>query len=139
MASPQDCKRYRLNWQNELDAAALYRVMADSESQATLAAIYRKLSAVEEKHARFWEDELKKAGASLTSWRPSMRTRLLGWLGGHLGPQLLLRVMATTEKNSQTEYDDQPEARGSTLPMDERSHARILSELVNSSSKRGLD
>ena len=61
MATSQDLTRYRMNRQNELDAAALYRVMADSESQTSLAEIYRRLALVEEKHARFWEDELKKA------------------------------------------------------------------------------
>lgn len=139
MASPQDLKRYRGNWQNEMDAAALYRVMADSESQASLSEVYRKLAAVEVKHAKFWEKQLQEAGHPVKPWTPGMRVSILRWLAGRLGPQVVLPMMAAVEQNSQTEYDDQPETQGTSMPNDERSHARVLSEMVKTSSPRGME
>ena len=139
MATPQDLSRYRANRQNELDAAALYRVMAESESQAALAEIYRRLAVVEEKHARFWEDELKKAQSPVPPWTPGMRLRILRWLSGRFGPAMILPMMAATEHKGRAEYDDQPEAHGSSLSADERSHARVLGEMVRSSGSRGMN
>jgi len=139
MPGSPDIDRYRTNWQNEMDAAALYRVMAESESKNSLADIYRKLAAVEEKHARFWEQELQKAQIILPPWRPGLRLRLLRWLAGRLGPNTILPMIAATEREGQMEYDDQPEARGSSLAADERSHARVLGELVRSTHGAGLD
>jgi len=137
--TPDDLSRYRANWQNEMDAAALYRVMADSESQSSLAEIYRKLAVVEEKHARFWETELAKAQKPVSPWKPGLRLRILRWLAGRLGPQVVLPMIAATEKEGQTEYDDQPEVQGTSMPTDERSHARVLREMVRSSGARGVD
>jgi VIT1/CCC1 family predicted Fe2+/Mn2+ transporter len=137
MATTEDLKRYRMNWQNEMDAAALYRVMAESESKIALADIYRKLALVEEKHARFWDTELKKSAVTLAPWQPGARLRILRWLAGRLGPQVVLPMIAATEHEGRADYDDQPETQGSTLSMDERSHARVLAEMVRSSS--GMD
>ena len=139
MPTAQDVSRYRRNRQNELDAAALYRVMADSESQASVAEIYRRLAAVEEKHAQFWEKELQKADIATAPWKPGMRLRILRWLAGHLGPQVVLPMIAATEQKGRAEYDDQPETHGSSLSADERSHARVLNEMVRTSSPRGMD
>jgi VIT1/CCC1 family predicted Fe2+/Mn2+ transporter len=44
--------------------------------------------------------------------------------------------MAGSERVARTMYDDQPEAAGTTLPGDERSHARLLRELAGTG---GLD
>ena len=139
MATPKDLKRYRRNRQNELDAAALYRVMAETEPQKSLAEIYRRLAGVEEKHARFWEDELHKAQVVLAPWKPGLRLRILRWLAGRLGPDAVLPMIAATESEGRRDYDDQPEAEGSSLPVDERSHARVLSEMVRSTAARGME
>ncbi len=46
-----DIARYRANFQKEIDGAALYRALADSEKQPQMAKVYLKLAASEEKHA----------------------------------------------------------------------------------------
>ena len=51
--------RYRRNLQDEIDSAAQYRAMADSEPDRRTAEIYRKLAEMEEKHATFWEERLR--------------------------------------------------------------------------------
>lgn len=129
MPSAQDLERYRRNRQNELDAASLYRAMADSEPRSARADVYCKLAAVEERHAQLWENELRKASSPVPPWRPSVRLRILRWITGRFSPSVVLPLVAFTEEKGQQDYDDQPEAAGSSLPADERDHARVLGRL----------
>ncbi|MDQ3974480.1 MAG: rubrerythrin family protein, partial [Actinomycetota bacterium] len=62
MATGEELSRYRRLRQDEIDSAALYRAMAEGESQPQLAEVYRRLAAVEERHAAFWEQALRRAG-----------------------------------------------------------------------------
>jgi hypothetical protein len=45
-----DISRYLENWQDEIESAFLYRTLAKTEKQPTLAEVYRKLAATEESH-----------------------------------------------------------------------------------------
>jgi hypothetical protein len=133
MARQEDIARYRTNLQGEIDGAALYRTMAEVTTQPQLAAIYRRLAMVEEAHARLWEQQLRKAGQSVPPPRPSWRARTLRWLAKRLGPSWVLPTLATMEQVDQHMYDTQPEARQTTLPADERSHARLLRTIAGAS------
>jgi VIT1/CCC1 family predicted Fe2+/Mn2+ transporter len=133
MARPEDILRYRTNLQGEVDGATLYRTMAEVTTQPQLAAIYRRLAMVEEAHARLWEQQLRKAGQPVPPLRPSWRARTLRWLARRLGPSWVLPTLATMEQVDQHMYDSQPEARRTTLPADERSHARLLRTIASAS------
>lgn len=134
MSSSSPIDRYRDNLQAEIDAILLYDTMADVEPKPQLAEIYRRLSKVEEKHARFWEEELKKAGVVLSPRQPTFRAKFKAWLARRMGPQLILPTLAATEREGRGMYDNQPEAAQTDLPGDERSHARILSTMVRHST-----
>jgi rubrerythrin len=54
--------RYRANLQGEVDGAALYRVLADAETDPRLKQVYSRLAAVEEGHAEFWRKQLDRIG-----------------------------------------------------------------------------
>ena len=69
-------ERHRANWQDEIDSVALYRALADLEADPRLADVYRRLAAVEDRHAGFWEERLRAAGAAVPERRPGWRTRL---------------------------------------------------------------
>ena len=47
MTDADPLRRYRANLQGEVDGAAIYSALADSEKDANLAAVFRKLAAVE--------------------------------------------------------------------------------------------
>ena len=47
----EDIARYRTNFQDEIDSAALYRALGEVESQPQLAEVYRRLAEVEDRHA----------------------------------------------------------------------------------------
>lgn len=138
MARPTDIARYRTNWQGEIDGAALYRTMAEVTTQPQLAEVYRRLAAIEEKHAQFWEQQLRAAGQPVPSRRPSWRARTLRWLAKRLGASFVLPTLAAMEQADRHLYDTQPEARTTSMPIDERSHARLLS-LMASTSLAGIE
>jgi len=124
-----DLDRYRHNFADEVNSAYLYRVAAELEEDETLSGVYVRLAATEEKHAALWEEQLKAAGGQVPKREPDVRTRLLAWLARRMGPSVITQVMASTEMSGRTMYDDQPEASGTSLPADERSHAVILDAL----------
>jgi vacuolar iron transporter family protein len=133
MAEQEDIARYRTNWQGEIDGALLYRTMAEVTPQPQLAAVYRRLAMVEEAHARLWEQQLRKAGQPVPPPQPSWRARTLRWLATHVGASWVLPTLATMEQVDQHMYDTQPEARQTSLPADERSHARLLGLMARAS------
>jgi VIT1/CCC1 family predicted Fe2+/Mn2+ transporter len=126
MSDQSPAQRYRSNLQGELDSAALYRVLAESEQNPSMAEVYRRLAAIEEKHAALWREQLAKVGDATGKYRASFRTRLLVWLARHFGAELVLPMVAAMESADQGMYDNQPEAQAGGLPAMERSHSRIL-------------
>src|SRR5919109_1780160 len=136
MPPKEDVARYRENRQDEINSAALYRTLAALEPQKQLSQIYERLAAVEERHARFWERHLRAAGEAVPPPQPSWRARVLIWVAKRLGPQWVLPTIATSERVDRHMYDRQPEAQHTSLPVDERSHARLLSAIVG---KAGLE
>lgn len=137
MVQQDDIDRYRENLQDETDGAAMYRALATIESDPHLSELYDRLAETEERHGGLWADKLREAGALTDLPEPSRRARILIWLASRLGPGMLVSTLAAQERSGQFMYDDQPEAAGTSLPADERSHARVLQNLVGE-SPRGL-
>ncbi|CAN5132069.1 hypothetical protein BH20ACT9_BH20ACT9_12620 [soil metagenome] len=125
----QPVERYRENLQDEVDSAAVYRGMADGEDSPQLADVYRRLAAAEDRHAVFWRERIERAGGTAPPPRPTRRARVLRWLAHRGGADLVLPTVAGTERRDQAMYDHQPEAAATSLPADERSHARLLRTL----------
>jgi len=137
MADSADARRYLENWQDEVDSASEYRAMAASEPDPHLAKVYANLAAMEEGHIKFWEDRLRRAGATVPPRRASWRSRVLAAIARRLGPDLVLATIAAKEQVDQNAYVKQPETAGTAMPGHERWHARVLRELV-STQPRGL-
>ena len=129
MSRSGDLTRYLENLQEEIDAAALYDAMASAEKDRRLADIYRRLAETERKHAEFWSAQVANLGVEVPEVAPSLRARILCWLARRFGPRTVLPTMARQEVLGKTRYDDQPEAKGTSLPLDERSHAVLLASL----------
>jgi VIT1/CCC1 family predicted Fe2+/Mn2+ transporter len=122
--------RYRSNLQGEMDSAALYRALAETETSPQLKQVYARLAAVEEAHAEFWKKRLSGLGASTRSGRPSWRTRALAWAARRFGPEVVLPLVNTLERADFDKYDAQPEAVAAGLPGDERSHSRVIAAMA---------
>ncbi|HEV8679748.1 MAG TPA: VIT1/CCC1 family protein [Stellaceae bacterium] len=131
MSDDGSVERYRSNLQGEVDSAALYRAMAEAESDPHLSEVYRRLAAVEEAHAEFWRKELGGLGATAIARSPGWRTRSLAWLARRFGPQFVLPTLSTLERRDSGMYDDQPEAVAGGLPGAERSHNRVVEAMAS--------
>jgi VIT1/CCC1 family predicted Fe2+/Mn2+ transporter len=127
MSDTDDVKRYLGNRQKEIDGAALYNVLAETEKQPQLAEVYRKLALSEEKHAATWEKKLKKLKAPLSPRKPTWRASTMIWLARRFGPQFVLPTITSNEKADSQAYDGQPDMEAGEFSRDERSHARLLS------------
>ena len=63
MSTPRspDPKRYRANWQEEIDSAARYRAMAEAEQEPGRARVYQELAEMEERHASINDLPIKES------------------------------------------------------------------------------
>jgi VIT1/CCC1 family predicted Fe2+/Mn2+ transporter len=133
-AGGSDVERWLENLQDEVDGEFLYSAMAAGERRAAVADIYRRLGAIEAKHAAFWEQKLRAARHALGQRRPSARARVLAWLARRLGAQMVLPTMAADEYTHRNDYVAQPETHGTAMTDEERMHARVLEKVLTSSS-----
>lgn len=119
--------RYLDNWNDERSSAAMYSVLAERETDERLAEIYRRMAAVEIKHAKKWEHLLKQGGEPVPEFRPTLRVSVLLWLARRFGPEMVLPALQRMEQGGSAGYSAQPEAQ--EMVGDESSHARILNQL----------
>jgi VIT1/CCC1 family predicted Fe2+/Mn2+ transporter len=130
----RDVERYRANLRSEQEAAALYRMLADSERDPHLVEIYRRMQAVEQRHAAVWADHLRRAGTPAPAYHPGWRVRTLGWLARRFGAGAVLPIVSSLERDAVHAYDAQPEAQAAGMPDQERSHARVFRYLQATTS-----
>jgi VIT1/CCC1 family predicted Fe2+/Mn2+ transporter len=129
--------RWRHNLRGEIDGALIYRAMAANTGDDHLADLYVRLAETEERHAALWRGHLEAAGVT-PSVGPSVRARVLARLARAGGAGLIAPIVASEERRARSMYDDQPEATGTSLPADERSHARLLATISGGSSGAAL-
>jgi VIT1/CCC1 family predicted Fe2+/Mn2+ transporter len=130
--------QYLASWQDEIESAALYRVLAEVEPQAQLAELYRRLAATEEEHANFWEEKLRAAGKPLPRRRIGWRTRTLMWLARRFGPGFVVPTLALDEQGNSHLYGRTPETKGTPLVAQEQSHRRLL-QSIGGAAPRGVE
>jgi len=92
------------HWQDEADAAYLYRVLAGFEHDAKKKHIYLELAEVEDRHTTIWAGLLAENGHPVGKFRPTARTRLLAFLGRWLGPNFLLPMLLAEEGREVRSY-----------------------------------
>lgn len=131
----QDRERFLRNIEEERNSSFLYRALAGREENERLAEVYRRLAETEEAHAALWEERLSAAGGAVAPFRPSLRSRFLVWLARRFGPELIIPTMTAKENGATSDYGAQPDA--AELVATERSHARVLRQ-IGQSSKEGL-
>ncbi len=130
MKKQSDVKRYKDNWQGEINGAFLYQALSQAEKNPKLAEVYVRLAVIEDRHSKLWERKLQEAGAKLPKRKISFRTHFLSFLASKFGPTFVLPAVNALETKDTNAYDDQVEAREAKLPQDERSHARIIRTLA---------
>jgi VIT1/CCC1 family predicted Fe2+/Mn2+ transporter len=100
------------HWQDEADAAFLYRLLADAESDPAKSSIYRRLAEVEDRHLEIWAALLAQHGRKIGPHKPTARTRLLAFLGRRFGPGFLLPMLLAEEGREVKAYLDMHRTTG---------------------------
>lgn len=130
--------QYLASWQDEIESAALYRVLAEVEPQAQLAQLYGQLAATEEEHARFWEDKIRAQGMPVPPPSIRWRTRMLMWLARRFGPAIVVPTLALDEQGDSHLYSRMPDAQMTAMAAQEQSHQRLLQQIAGD-APRGME
>jgi VIT1/CCC1 family predicted Fe2+/Mn2+ transporter len=101
-----DFEAFSHHWQDEADAAFLYRVLAAAEGDEHKRDVYARLAEVEDRHVQIWGKLLADNGHTAPPHRPSPRARVLAWLGRVLGPGFLLPMLLAEEGREVKAYLD---------------------------------
>ena len=133
-----DIKRYRRNYQAEIDGVEIYRRLARAEKDAARSQILLELAETETKHVRNWAARLQAAGAPVPELKPTLRVRVLGFLADRIGARAVLPMVSAMESSGFDDYLHQ-EGAGPPLARDERSHSRTLSTLSTSGAARRVE
>src|SRR5512136_3077034 len=115
------------NLKDELDGAYLYDALAQVEKDTRLAEVYRRMAAVERKHAAVWVERLKAAKVEPPAFTPNWRTRTLAWTAKRLGVAAVLPTITGLEQKDTRKYAFTPDA--AEMAADEHSHARLLQQV----------
>jgi vacuolar iron transporter family protein len=97
---------FRHHWQEEADAAFLYRKLADAESDEKQKNVYSRLAVVEDRHVEIWATLLTDHGRPPGQFTPSGRARILAWLGRRFGRGFLLPTLLAEEGREVKSYLD---------------------------------
>ena len=126
------------HYQDERDAAVLYRALAAIEPAEDRRQLFERLAAVEDRHAARWEDLFRAAGRPVPAYTTALRTRVLGWIARVFGPASVLPMLLAEEGREVQSYLGM--ARGSShqathqaavdIASDSAVHARELSEIM---------
>lgn len=133
-----DLHVFEHHWQDEADAAYLYRLLSEAEPDKKKSDLYRRLSDVENRHVEIWGKLLREHGRDPGAFRPSTRARLLALLGKVFGPGFLLPMLLAEEGREVKGYLDMHRrtARGAPgasesllLARESAEHATTLNEI----------
>lgn len=121
---PGTQQRYQANLRDELDGAALYAALADTETDPVRRELFRQLAEAESAHAQLWRSKLEAAGVPPEVFRRSFRTRVLSMLARRFGTGFVLPSVVEAEVADRNKYAAQ--ADGAVLSAEERAHAAVL-------------
>jgi len=106
IAGTPDLDEFTHHWQDEADAAFLYRQLAGAEPDVAKRDVYQRLAEVEDRHVEVWAGLLAQHGRRIGPHRPTGRTRLLAFLGRRFGPGFLLPMLLAEEGREVKAYLD---------------------------------
>jgi VIT1/CCC1 family predicted Fe2+/Mn2+ transporter len=139
-----DLHTFEHHWQDEADAAYLYRLLAGMEPDTKKSDLYRRLAEVEDRHVEIWSRLLRDHGHDPGKFRPSARTRLPARLGRVFGPGFLLPMLLAEEGREVKGYLDMHRrtARGTPgaaesllLARESAEHASTLNQISGKSGE----
>lgn len=129
-------KRYKNFFKNELEAMALYRALADVESDKVRAEAFLRLARAEQRHAARWAKMLNYSDTALEPARPGLRIWALKNAARLLGTRRVVPILLMGESQDIKAYLLEPGAQ--EIVKDEREHSYTL-RMLGSAPKEGID
>ncbi|MDE3113451.1 MAG: VIT1/CCC1 transporter family protein [Chloroflexota bacterium] len=126
----REAARWSRHLQAEVDSSLIYASMARSEREATIAAVYARLAAMEAHHARIWGRRLRRAGMQRPTPRPSRTASLLIAVAERLGPDIVGRSLVARERAERARYERQDDPISAALTAEERIHEWVLDRIA---------
>jgi len=118
---------YKDALQTEVDAAFLYRTLATLESRPEIAKVYTQMAEIEARHAGL-------QGGEVSTIKPSIRARILAWLGRRFGAQLILSALTELEQSLAVAQVGIKNKQGISLTGRENAHAQVLNAIRGNTS-----
>ena len=128
-------EQYREYLKAELDAAAVYSVLANVDGDKTRAEVFQQLVESEMRHAARWAEKLGMDPLGLEPQGSGLKLLLVRWVAGLFGTSRIVPILLRTEAREVSAYAADPEARD--LVKEERQHARLLRGLRGDSDSEG--
>ena len=134
-----DLHAFEHHWQDEADAAYLYRILAAAEPDQKKKDIYSRLAEVEDRHVVVWSELMKIHGHAPKAFQPSGRAKLLARVGKVFGPGFLLPMLLQEEGREVKAYLDMHRAtplgapgggEALTLAKESAEHATTLAGIA---------
>ena len=134
---------WKFHLQDEVDAAYLYRALADLTENNKQRDIYLQLAGIEDKHTEVWEKLLSEYKITFGKRTPSVKATILAWYSKKFGPGLLSKFMLKEEASEVKSYlglyreSDFKQTKDIALKLakDSAQHANRLMESGNSSEE----
>src|SRR5690349_19597774 len=133
---PKNLATVRKMWQREVEAAAIYRHLAERERDHKRKDILNRLADQEDRHASRWSERI----AAATGRAPDRRDveRGLSWFQRISDPNVVLHRLEQEENKAEAEYDEMLERLtdpadrriAQEAALEERDHAIILRTLA---------
>jgi len=95
---------WKFHLQDEIDAAYLYRILADLINNIKQREIYLQLAGIEDKHTEVWEKLLSEYDITFGKRTPSLKASILAWYSKKFGPGLLSKFMLKEEASEVKSY-----------------------------------
>lgn len=138
-----DSKIWKEYWQEEVDAAFLYKVVATKTVDEKERNSYLKLSDIEDKHAQAWEKLLKEKGTILAARKPSFKALALAKITDAFGTGILCDWLKREESSEVKSYlnlyktssDAGTKNLALRLAQDSAQHAEQLGKMSNTSTE----
>lgn len=124
-----DSKRYKAYLNAELEAAAMYRAMAEAEKDPRRSEVFERLVQAELRHAARWAEKLGMDSSRVKPANEFFKVRLYRLAARLLGTEKIVPWLVRAEAGDIEKYAVDPEARD--LVAEERRHARVLREMTN--------
>lgn len=119
--------------QTEIDASFLYQKLAEDETDATIANVFRQMSDIEKSHA---EAFAKKENIRVEDlMKPSWRAKTLNTIGKIFGYDYVLGTLMETEKSIASAVISTKQKNKQKITGSEASHVNILRTILEKETK----